>query len=36
MPNAQNQVDDDDDEEQYTEEGIIQQFDDIYNADPAL
>ena len=26
----------DEDEEQYTEEGIIQQFDAIYNADPAL
>ena len=29
-------MDDDDDEEQYTEEGILQQFDDIYNSDPAL
>ena len=35
VPGAQ-QMDDDDDEEQYTEEGIIQQFDEIYNADPAL
>ena len=26
----------DDDDEPYTEEGIIQQFDEIYNADPAL
>lgn len=26
----------DEDEEQYTEEGIIQQFDAIYNSDPAL
>ena len=28
--------DEEEDEEQYTEEGIIQQFDEIYNADPAL
>ena len=30
------QMEDDDDEEQYTEEGIIQQFDQIYNSDQAL
>lgn len=29
-------MDDDDDDEAYTEEGIIQQFDEIYNSDPAL
>lgn len=33
---AQPQMMDDEDEEQYTEEGIIQQFDAIYKNDPAL
>jgi len=36
VPGAQQMDDDDEDEEQYTEEGIIQQFEEIYNADPAL
>ena len=36
MPSEQVQMDDDEEEEQFTEQGIIQQFDEIYNADLAL
>ena len=37
MPGPQQlPMDEEEDEEHYTEEGIIQQFEDIYNSDPAL
>lgn len=37
MPGPQQlPMDEEEDEEHYTEEGIVQQFEDIYNSDPAL